>query len=223
MKEKIINPIIITIQRLRALLFGINILRCEKETEKLLQLFESNAPRAKLEKSTMAVLEYLWNQSNFLYDLVQKAPKAGGRSGRDYFDGVRLGELAYKIALRLREYGAKSAEEIALNVRLKAILQVQAHYHHIIGPAMLEHTEVLMELGRTLEASENYLAIIEDFSFLLDEYEEEDEEASEEDIVSITSLLTALTKYVEINNLSNEETRQMEIKINKANKIISRV
>lgn len=171
----------------------------------MIQLYEDKAPEDQLESCTMESLKFLWDQSDVLHDLVRTRPKEQGRSARDYFDGVKLGELAHQIALKLREYGVRNIEEIALRLRLKAFLQVQGHYHHIIGPAMLEHSELLYDLGRIDEDSQNYDSIIADFSWLLDEYRNSHADITEEDLVSAKSLLVALNKRLEIGQMPQED------------------
>ena len=167
--------------------------RCIELTDELCDLFESGASTDDLESPTMEALRYLWDQANLLYDLVKARSENEGRSVRDYFDGVKLGELAHRIALKLRSRDLTNPEEVALRIRLKAILQVQGHYHHIVGPAMLEHCAVLEDLGRIEEATKNYDCIISDFSWLLDDFGEGEEVENEEDLVSIQSLHKALT------------------------------
>jgi hypothetical protein len=103
-----------------------------------------------------------------------------------------LGELTYKIALKLRTRNLTNLEEIALRIRLKAILQVQCHYHHIIGPAILEHCALLEKLDRIEEATGNYDCIISDFSWFLNDYGTDERVENEEDLVSIQSLNKAL-------------------------------
>jgi hypothetical protein len=159
----------------------------------------------------MEALEFLWNQTNLLYDLVHARPKHEGRSASDYFDGVKLGELAYQIAVRLRARGLSVPEEIALRVRLKALLQVQGHYHHIIGPAMIEHSELLEKLGRNEEASANYDCVIADFSWLISEYDESGYLPNSEDSVSLQALYVALTQRLKF-ELGDSEKELIEWK-----------
>ncbi len=194
--------------------------RCIEVTDNLCNLFDSGASRDNLESPTMEALRYLWDQANFLYDLVQGRPECEGRSGKDYFDGVKLGELAYRIALKLRTRNLTNPEEIALRIRLKAILQVQGHYHHIIGPAMLEHCEVLEILDRIEEAIDNYDCIISDFSWFLDNYSEDEEVENEEDALSIQSLQKALVLRLN-HELPLVEKSALELKLKKAELLLS--
>jgi hypothetical protein len=189
-------------------------------TQKVCELLESDASIADIETPTMEALKFLWNQTNLLYDLVHGRPEKEGRSGRDYFDGVKLGELAYQIALRLRKRGLKFPEEIALRVRLKALLQVQGHYHHIIGPAMIEHSELLEKLGRNEEASANYDCIISDFSWLISGYAHSNDLPNEEDSISIHSLYMALTQRLKF-DVADSERKIIEEKIRKIRSLLS--
>ncbi len=194
--------------------------RCIEVTDNLCNLFDSDTSFGNLETPTMGTLRYLWDQANLLYDSVQRKPEKEGRSGRDYFDGVKLGELAYKIALKLEARNLTNLAEIALRIRLKAILQVQGHYHHIVGPAMLEHCAVLGNLGRTEEAMENYDCIISDFSWLLDDYDEDEKIEYEEDVVSIQSLQKALTLRLTW-DIPLQEKKTLEDKLKKAGLLLS--
>lgn len=119
---------------------SLDIEKCIKITNDLTDLFDENTSSAELEAPTMEGLCFLWDQSNVLFDLVNARDNSQGRSGKDYFDGVKLGELAYSIAQKLKVRNLLNPQEIALRIRLKASVQVQSHYHHIIGPAMLEHS-----------------------------------------------------------------------------------
>jgi len=199
---------------------SLNIDKCINLANNLCDLFDTDVPTADLESVTMETLRYLWNQANLLYDLVQERPKEEGRSSRDYFDGVKLGELASKIALRLRSRELLSIEDIALRIQLKALLQVQGHYHHIIGPAMLAHCEVLEKLGQNQEAQENYDCIISDFSWFLDEYDNSNEIDYDEDIISIKSLHKALELRLK-GKLSLKEKDIIEEKKKKTKALLS--
>ncbi len=194
--------------------------KCIEVADNLCDQFDSDTSSNNLESPTMEVLRFLWDQANLLYDSVQKRPENEGRSGRDYFDGVKLGELAHKIALKLRARNLTNPEEIALRIRLKAILQVQGHYHHIIGPAMLEHCEVLESLGRVEEAMENYYCIISDFSWLLNDYDENEKVENEEDVVSIQSLHKALALRLN-QELPLQEKQALEEKLKNAELLLS--
>jgi hypothetical protein len=200
---------------------GIAIGECEKRTRKLIQLYEDKTPEDQLRTCTMESLEFLWDESNVLYDLVKASPKEQGRSAREYFDGVKLGELAHQIALKLREHDLRNLEEIALRIRLKALLQVQGHCHHIIGPAMLEHSELLCDLGRVDEASHNYDCIIGDFSWLLDEYRNSHADVTEEDQVALKALWLALNKRLGIGQMLDENFARMTAKIEETEQILA--
>ena len=199
---------------------SLEIAKSIKITENLCDLLDSDCSLDDLEKPTMEVLRFLWEQSNLLYDLVQNRAESEGISGKGYFDGVKLGELAHKIASKLRVKNLSNPEEIALKIRLKAILQVQNHYHHIIGPAMLEHSAVLESLGRIDEAADNYECIISDFSWFLDDYSEEEKIDNEEDVLSIQSLQSALHLRLK-QNPPLQEKKAFEEKLKKIEILLS--
>jgi hypothetical protein len=200
---------------------GLEIDKSAEITGKVCELLDSDATIAEIQSPTMEALEFLWNQTNLLYDLAHERPKHEGRSASDYFDGVKLGELAYQIALRLRARGLNAPEELALRVRLKALLQVQGHYHHIIGPAMIEHSELLEKLGRNEEASANYDCVIADFSWLISEYDESDYLPNSEDSISLHSLCAALTQRLKF-DLADPEREIIEWKVRKVHALLAR-
>lgn len=97
-----------------------------------------------------------------------------------WLDGVELASLAHRVALIAREKDETELEEKALSSRARATLAVQSHYHHIVGPAMLDHVDCLLRLGRPEQALENLIAVIADFTPILEESEADDEEVCQE-------------------------------------------
>ena len=156
------------------------------------------------------VMKFLWQQTNILFDRV-RSWEEGSRNGKDYFDGVELGKLAKELA---GVFDGRNDEmcELSHRIRLKAILQVQPHYHHIIGPSMLSHSEVLERLGRKKEAQDNYNCIISDFLWLVEDYTENIESPNEEDFISLSSLLLALEHVCSKEGTKNHESLIIQTK-----------
>jgi hypothetical protein len=199
---------------------SLDIEKCIEITNDLSELFDAKTSSDELETPTMAGLRFLWDQSNVLFDLVKARDESQGRSGKDYFDGVKLGELAYLIAQKLKSRNLLNPQEIALRIRLKALLQVQAYYHHIIGPAMLEHSQLLERLDRIDEAIDNYECIISDFSWTLNEYDSNEKIELDEDLISVQSLNSAI-KFRLRHGLSKIEKEELEKKLSKTEELLS--
>lgn len=98
---------------------------------------------------------------------------------------------------------------------------MQGHYHHVIGPAMLEHSDLLVELGRTEAAAGSYDCVISDFSWLLDEYDGSDDAVIDEDSVSLESLHRALSRRLEIGGLAEDAAVQLQRSRERAERILS--
>lgn len=201
---------------------SLDIEKCIEVTNNLSELFDANTSSDELETPTIDGLRFLWNQSNVLFDLVKARDEDQGRSGKDYFDGVKLGELAYSIAQKLKSRNLLDAQEIALRIRLKAVLQVQAHYHHIIGPAMLEHSQLLEKLDRNDEAIDNYECIISDLSWFLNEYDINEKIELDEDLISVQSLNSAIKCRLRY-DLSTAEREELDKKLSKTEKMLSNI
>lgn len=199
---------------------SLDIEKCIKITNDLTELFDANTSSAELEAPTMEGLRFLWDQSNVLFDLVKARDDSQGRSGKHYFDGVKLGELVYSIAQKLKIRNLLNPQEIALRIRLKALVQVQSHYHHIIGPAMLEHSQLLEKLDRNDEAINNYECIIADFSWLLNEYNINEKIELDEDLISVQALNSAIKSRLRY-EISTIEKEKLEKKLLKTEKLLS--
>lgn len=188
----------------------INIEKSKQLVDTLILNLESN-PESLDHDEVTSVMKFLWEQTNILFDRMQSFQGSEVRSGQDYFYGVELGRLSQQLADYF-EGKNDQRREMALRIRLKAILQVQSHYHHIIGPSMLAHSDVLERLGRTDEALDCYHCVISDFLWLIDDYEDNEEVPYEEDIISLESLLAALMRVdaIEKSNINHHLVMQIQ-------------
>jgi hypothetical protein len=161
----------------------------------LLQLLEKKDTDAdELKDIAMQTLNFLWDQTNLLADLAGGYPRKGGIRADVWSDGVELAQLGKSLGEAFRGLGMTELEEIATSIWTKATLQVQSHYHHIVGPAMLANADCNERLGRRARAADLYEAIIGDFRWLVDEWESEVEAPSEQDALSLEVLSTALKR-----------------------------
>lgn len=108
-------------------------------------------------------------------------------------DGAALGPIAESVALFLRKHELIDLEEQAHSIRCRAILSVQSHYHHIVGPAMLDLGDCNERLGNNKVAIQAYEAVIADFAWFVDECEA-DIDAIEEDRECLDYLLQAIER-----------------------------
>lgn len=111
-----------------------------------------------------------------------------------WLDGAALGPLAGWMAQLLQERGLYHLEENAHTLRCMAVLAVQSHYHHIVGPAMLARAECNERLGNHDLAVKLYRAVIADFTWIVDEWIDETESPNEEDRESLAYLSQAIER-----------------------------
>ena len=106
----------------------------------------------------------------------QVARDAGGYPdnpirGDVWIDGASLAPVAERLAQLLRARGATDLERQAHVIRCRAVLAVQSHYHDVVGPAMLSRADCEERLGETAAALACYDAVVDDFSFIVEECE----------------------------------------------------
>lgn len=120
---------------------------------------------------------------------------ASGIRGDVWMDGASLAPVAGQLAVCLQAHGLTDLEWWAHIFRCRAVLAVQSHYHHIVGPAMLARADCEVRLGRSDAALKSYGAVIADLSFLLDEYEEHGDAPMHEDREALECLLRAVVAH----------------------------
>lgn len=118
-------------------------------------------------------------------------PRSGIR-GDVWIDGASLAPVAEHLADLLRARGEADLERWAHILRCRAVLAVQSHYHHVVGPAMLARADCEERLGNHEEAVGLYDAIVADFAFLVDHIH--GEAPSDEDQLSLESLCQAILR-----------------------------
>lgn len=116
--------------------------------------------------------------------------------GAVWFAGRRMIDLTERLTLHFHAAGWLRKEFLASWLWGKATLAVCAHYHHMVGPAMLACADCHERLGEPAEAIDRYEAVIDDFLWLLDEWEPETTAPAAEDRVAIECLGRAVERVL---------------------------
>lgn len=116
--------------------------------------------------------------------------------GAVWFAGRRMIDLTERLTLHFRAAGWLRKEFLASWLWGKATLAVCAHYHHMVGPAMLACADCHERLGELSEAIDRYEAVIGDFMFFLDEREPEADAPIGDDRIAIECLRHAVERVL---------------------------
>lgn len=108
--------------------------------------------------------------------------------GAVWVAGRRMIDLTERMTLHFRAAGWLRKEFLASWLWGKATLAVCAHYHHMVGPAMLACADCHERLGEPAEAIDRYEAVIDDFMWLLDAWAPETVAPAGNDRVAIECL-----------------------------------
>lgn len=109
-----------------------------------------------------------------------------------WMDGANLGLFAEGFASLLKDRGLIDFEEKAHTLRCMAVLAVQGHYHHIVGPAMLARAECNERLGNAEFASRLHQAVVADFAWLADEASDAEDAPAGDDRAALECLAEAI-------------------------------
>lgn len=120
------------------------------------------------------------------------------------FADYRMIGLAESLTQHFKATGWLGHEGNASGLWAKATLAVCSHYHHMVGPAMLANADCCERLGEPAEALARYRAVMNDFSFLLDEFEDCDAIREQSDRIAIESLKTAAARVLTLDAGSND-------------------
>ncbi len=121
-----------------------------------------------------------------------------------WMNGAGYGNLAQTLTLHFQNAGWLEREEKASALWARATLAVCAHYHHMVGPAMLANADCHERLGNTDRAAQMYQGIVQDFAFLVEDWSQEKAPPGEEERLALESLKTATAR------LLSREIRQIE-------------
>ena len=91
----------------------------------------------------------------------------------------------------------KSHEKAAvLQAKCKITCSIMSHYHHLVGPDMIEAADALITINDTATAKQYYQAVIADFEPLLQLWQEPLETAiPEEGLISLKALMEAYNGF----------------------------
>jgi hypothetical protein len=132
------------------------------------------------------------------------------RSAGAWMAGNDYANLAQALTLHFATSGWLLHEMNASGLWAKATLAVNAHYRHLVGPAMLAYASCKQRRGEIDEALESYAAVIRDFVCELEDWMPEnnvpENSAPEaEDRISLESLQTAVEQSLALGTGSVDE------------------
>lgn len=151
----------------------------------------AETPELELRERALAALRELHRECVRVRESANDYP-ANPITADVWLDGALLGPLAEGLAGLLRQRGLTDLEEQAHTLRCMAILAVQSHYHHLVGPAMLARAECNERLGKNELAVGIYQAVRADFSWLVDEWSGTEEAPGADDRCSLECLAQAV-------------------------------
>ena len=132
-------------------------------------------------------------------------------------DGVSYAEMAQILAQHLHNASWLKQEEIATALWAKATLQLQSHYHHVVGPAMIAWGNCHERLGNAGRAKQIYAVVIADFAWIADKWKS-NMAFSENNLSALRCLKVALEKTLSIRT-SVENASQLTTLLSKVQRI----
>jgi hypothetical protein len=108
-----------------------------------------------------------------------------------WLSGNGYGTLASALASHFKNVGWLKREENATALWAKAVLAVNSHYHHMVGPAMLANADCHDRLGNIELSSYIYSGVVKDFVFLLDEEADDAAVPTDDDRIALECLMRA--------------------------------
>lgn len=140
-------------------------------------------------------------QSEFVYQTlcemaaeIEKVCEAAGDypegmiSGDVWITGADYASHAQALTQHFAENGWLKNEANASSLWVQATIAVCSHYHDLVGPAMNANADCSRRLGDVDRAVKLWTAVVKDFSFLLDGYDQDTGGPEEEARVAIESL-----------------------------------
>ena len=161
------------------------------KVEQILQLdLSSDEARQEHEEVVVSVLRKLDVEIEHIRQQANGYP-ARPISSLVWMNGFGYGNLMSALTRHFRNASWLKHEENASAMWVKVALAVCSHYHHVVGPAMLANANCHELLGNTDRATQMYSAIVEDFSFIAEDWSNESGPPIEEDRSALESLQTA--------------------------------
>jgi hypothetical protein len=172
---------------------------------------DSHTPEVEKLLSTAAtVLQYndqdltvkIAEVDTFLDDLKSEAQhlasiSKGAMRGDLYFNGAALLEIGEAMSRRLQGQDDLSQQHFkATSLWVGLVLNIAAHYHHLIGPAMIAMANAGEKIGDTEHTIKACRTVVSDFELILEREEHMEYRPVQENLVSIECLDAAVQKLI---------------------------
>jgi|GEM_PF-1612526 len=174
------------------------------------KLLEKNAEELKTEVSDLDDCLILLEHEVLR---IQKLSKKSARRGDVYFDGAALSEICRTLAIHLADKNLISQEAKVTNLWTGAVLSVNAHYHHLVGPAMIANAKISERTNNLEYAKKAYDAVIQDFRGILDYVQDDEYRPCDEELISIESLNEAVCRLIKIESSRSKELLELKDRI----------
>lgn len=130
-----------------------------------------------------------------------RRPCAPERS-QEWVDGVALAEAARQVTAKFAAQPDPALEERGLGLVGRIVTRLLGQCHAFVGRAMLESARCFQRNGDPERAATHVEAVVADFRFLLDEFE--DDGPFDEYVIALEFLLAAVDLIVEVRGTSIE-------------------
>ncbi|MEO0586415.1 MAG: hypothetical protein AAF078_02135 [Planctomycetota bacterium] len=135
-------------------------------------------------------LDELAREVKLVRRLANGYPETEPINGAVWMNGAGYGVLGASLTEHFRHADWLAIELRASKIWVNAVLAVNSHYHHLVGPAMIACADAQGRSGHADARAEMFRAVVLDFAFLVDDLEP-DIELEETEVVSLQSLRTA--------------------------------
>lgn len=146
----------------------------------------------------------------------------GTISGNVWFAGYRMAALGERLTEHFKAAGWLGNESNAANLWAKATLSVCSHYHDMVGPAMLAVADCAERLEDLDEAIRSYQAVVADFAWLADEWNEETVAPPEDQRLALSCLKTAAERLLALEASGERSPAQLATLIATLDDILAR-
>jgi hypothetical protein len=146
-----------------------------------------------------ATLDFLTEQRDILRKRIGEYP-GNAVNAKDWLDGVGLGHQAVRLGDLLMDWGRFDLEERARDLAVNIGCIVEGHYHHVIGPRMVQAIRCADRLGKIARVRALCDAVVADFTWILEERLDDEDDLSPEEAYSIWSLQVALQREAELDD-----------------------
>jgi len=124
-------------------------------------------------------------------------------SGQIWINGKIARDLALRMALVFEKEQNNFYELDMYNIRAKITTSIMAHYHHLVGPAMIDAANCFLKINKPTKAIDHFNAVFLDFKWLVEEYKI-GEEIIDEDKIAMQSLKDACEGLFQLNEGSKK-------------------